>query len=317
MRPFCNFAGKLRLPYHAWRASLYSNYGRYNPEGIEPAAFVGWLRPLRTSGLTAVDIGCNAPRIERTRRDIRLDGIEQYCLLFQVAGCSVFSQNDRVVRAATNDVVLIDTSRPMKCFLDNCVAQWLVLNLPRRSLVSHLGFEPQGGTSRCGETPAGRALLALVQGADEGDESLLSASNTYIQLALYDLVGALFAPSDQHQLSRHSDKLFARVRRLMVEHLADPDFGPSDVAARAGISLRYVQKLFAVRGSSCSEYIYSLRLDHAARSIRRRVLLGKHQPLSEIAYECGFRDYTHFSLRFRRRFGCTPGTHAGEHDQCD
>ena len=317
MRQFRDFAGEPQLPYHAWRALLYANYGRYNPEGIEPAAFVGWVRPLSTNGLTAVDIGCNAPRIERTQRDIRLDGVEHYSVLFQVAGRSAFSQNDRVTRVATNDVVLIDTARPMTCFVDNCVAQWLILDLPRRSLISHLGFEPQGGASRCGGTRAGRALLDLVQGADEGDESLLSAGHSYIQLAFYDLVGALFVPSEQGSVSRHSDKLFAHVHRLMVEHFADPDFGPSDVAAKAGISLRYVQKLFAGRGSSCSEYIYSLRLDHAARSIRRRALLGKHQPLSEIAYECGFRDYTHFSRRFRRRFGCTPGTHAGERDQCN
>ena len=317
MQQLRDFAGKLRLPYQAWRDLLSSNYGRYNPEGIEPAAFVGWLCPLSTTGLTSVDIGCNAPRIERTQRDIRLDGVEQYCVLFQVAGCSAFFQNDRVVRAGTNDVVLIDTVRPMTCFVDNCVAQWLILNLPRRPLISHLGFEPQGGTRTCGGTPAGRALLELVRGADDGDESSLSASGSFIQLAFYDLVGALFAPSDQGLLSRHSDKLFARVRSLMVEHFADPDFGPSDVAAKAGISLRYVQRLFADRGSSCSEYIYSLRLDHAARSIRRRALLGKHQPLSEIAYECGFRDYTHFSRRFRRRFGFTPGAHAGEHDQRD
>jgi AraC family transcriptional activator of tynA and feaB len=316
MRELRECAGKPQLCYHAWRNLLHSNYGRYNPEGIEPATFVGWVRPLNTNALSAVDIGCNAPRIERTQRDIRLDGIDQYCLLFQVAGCSAFSQNDRVARVAKNDLVLIDTARPMTCFVDDCVAQWLILNLPRRSLVSHLGFEPQGGASRCGGTPAGRALLELIQGADEDDESLLPASHSYIQLAFYDLVGALFAPSDQGQLSRHSDKLFARVRRLMTEHFADPDFGPSDVAAKAGISLRYVQKLFADRGSSCSEFIYSLRLDHAACSLRRRALLGKRQPLSEIAYECGFRDYTHFSRRFRRRFGRTPGVHAEESGQC-
>ena len=317
MRQFREFADEPRLSYDAWKDLLYSNDGRYNPEGIEAAAFVGWLRPLSANGLTAVDLGCNAPRIERTQRDIRLDGVEHYCLLFQVSGRTAFSQNDRVVQVATNDVVVIDTARPMTCFVDNCVAQWLILNLPRRQLISHLGFEPLGGTRRCGGTPAGRALLDLAQGPDEGGEPLLPASNSYIQLAFYDLVGALFAPSDQGPRSRHSEKLFARVHRLMVDHFADPDFGPSEVAAKAGISLRYVQKLFADRGSSCREYIYSLRLDHAARSIRRRALLGKHLPLSEVAYECGFRDYTHFSRRFRRRFGCAPSTHAGEPDQRD
>jgi hypothetical protein len=61
MRQFRDFSGEPRLPYDAWKDLLYSNYGRYNPEGIEPAAFIGWLRPLSASGLTAVDLGCNAP----------------------------------------------------------------------------------------------------------------------------------------------------------------------------------------------------------------------------------------------------------------
>jgi AraC-like DNA-binding protein len=35
------------------------------------------------------------------------------------------------------------------------------------------------------------------------------------------------------------------------------------------------------------------------------------KPLSEIAYPSGFRDYVHFARRFRNRFGCPPGAHAG------
>ena len=31
------------------------------------------------------------------------------------------------------------------------------------------------------------------------------------------------------------------------------------------------------------------------------------QPLSDIAYACGFRDYTYFARGFRQRFGTTPG----------
>jgi len=32
------------------------------------------------------------------------------------------------------------------------------------------------------------------------------------------------------------------------------------------------------------------------------------QPLSDIAYACGFRDYTHFARGFRKRFGAAPGS---------
>jgi AraC family transcriptional regulator, positive regulator of tynA and feaB len=112
-------------------------------------------------------------------------------------------------------------------------------------------------------------------------------------------------------VSRHADKLFTRIRGVIKDRFADPDFGPSEVAAEAGISLRYLQKLFTARNSACSEFIYLLRLDHTARLLHRRALLNTSQPLSEIAYTCGFRDYTHFARQFRRRFGHPPGAAAG------
>jgi AraC family transcriptional activator of tynA and feaB len=70
--------------------------------------------------------------------------------------------------------------------------------------------------------------------------------------------------------------------------------------------LRYVQQLLTERGTTCSEFIYSSRLDHAAHLLHRRALLGTGEPLSEIAYACGFRDYGHFARRFRKRFGYSP-----------
>jgi AraC-like DNA-binding protein len=131
-----------------------------------------------------------------------------------------------------------------------------------------------------------------------------------MQLAVYDLIGALFAPSDAWPVSRHTDKLFARIRDVIKNGFADPDFGPYEVAAKTGISLRYLQKLFTQRGMTCSEFIYSLRLDRAAHLLHRRGLLDTRQSLSEIGYACGFSDYTHFARKFRHRFGHPPGTHS-------
>lgn len=123
------------------------------------------------------------------------------------------------------------------------------------------------------------------------------------------------APCSRRPISpavRGMQKLFARVLGVIKRGYADPDFGPHEVAARTGISLRYLQKLFTQRGSTCSELIYSLRLDHAARLLGRRELLRNAQPLSEIGFACGFRDYTHFARKFRHRFGHPPGAHSAE-----
>jgi AraC-like DNA-binding protein len=131
-----------------------------------------------------------------------------------------------------------------------------------------------------------------------------------MQLAVYDLIGALFAPPDPVPVSLHTDKLFKRICDIIRDHFADPAFGPREVAAEAGISLRYLQKLFTSQNSMCSHFIHSVRLDYAARLLHRRELLDTNQPLSDIAYACGFADYTNFARQFRRRFGHTPGTHS-------
>jgi AraC-like DNA-binding protein len=140
-----------------------------------------------------------------------------------------------------------------------------------------------------------------------------ASAKAYMRLAFYDLLGAIFAPSDPEDTSVHTDRLFARVRDIIQDHFANPDFGPCEVAAEAGISLRYLQKLFTARNSTCSHFIHSVRLDQAARLLERRSFLKTSQPISEIAYASGFGDYTNFIRKFRRRFGHTPGSHSGEH----
>ena len=99
-----------------------------------------------------------------------------------------------------------------------------------------------------------------------------------------------------------TNKLFARVCGIIKNRFADPNISPSEAAAEMGISL-----LFTDRGSTCSHYICSLSLDHAVHLIERRASMKTGQPLAEIAYACGFRDYTYFARGFRRRFGTTPG----------
>jgi AraC family transcriptional activator of tynA and feaB len=311
MRHSDNVPDTEKLDYEAWSALLRPLYGRHSLEGGELHTFSGWLRRLSVSGLTAVDICCNAHRFERTRRDVRLDDRDHYKAVFQVAGRSTIYQNDQCVQLAVGDVALVDVARPVTCVSEDESVRRISLDLPRRSLVSHLGFEPQGGTWRRSGTPAGRLLYELVLDALKASGSACPPIDAFMQWAVYDLLGALFAPPVPPLCSRYANKLFTRIRGLIKDRFADPDFGPAEAAAEAGISLRYLQKLFTQCGSTCTEFIYSLRLNHAGRLLDRRKLLSTGEPISAIAYDCGFRDYTHFARKFRRRFGHSPGAHSG------
>jgi AraC family transcriptional regulator, positive regulator of tynA and feaB len=308
------------LGYDAWRAAIHSYCGRFNPEGIEPKAFAGQVDPLSICGLAALDITCNTGRVERTQRDIRLDGNEHYYAVLQIAGHSTIAQNDAVTALRVGDVTLVDAARPVTFFCERRRTQWISLHLQRPSLVSHLGFQPQGGLVRRQSTLAARLLFEMARDvpADDGPTiggspiggSTIGPADAYMHLAIYDLLGALFAPPDRGAASRHTDKIFDRLCRIIKSRFADPGLGPADVAAEAGISLRYLQKLFTARGSCCSHFIQSIRLDHAARLLHRLELLETKQPLCEIARAAGFDDYAYFCRRFRDRFGCSPSAHA-------
>ena len=309
-----------RLDYEAWRDVVRSNYGG-DPQVGEPHAFAAWRRQLTVFGFAAdacktqyrsgaVDPGGYAYRLDRTQRDVRHAGMGHYYVLLQGAGRSVMAQNDQAFELAEGDVALIDMSRP-GTLANNGNVQWLCLLLPRQPLIAHLGFEPQGGFCGRGGTLATAVLYQLVRDAVEDEASLSAPAGAFMQLAIYDLFGALFAPSDPLSIPPHRDKLFRRVCAIIKDRYFDPELGPCEVAAEAGISLRYLQKLFTERGSTCAHFIQSLRLDHAARLLRRRALLGTSRPISEIAYASGFNDYSYFSQRFRWRFGHAPSALAG------
>jgi AraC family transcriptional regulator, positive regulator of tynA and feaB len=187
-------------------------------------------------GFTATDIGCNSHRVERTSRDVRLDGADHYFVVFLVRGQLAMTHNDQTLRLAAGDVALVDATRPVTYLVDNpgAVCNILSLNLPRQSLVAHLGFEPRGGLYQRGGTPAGRLLFELIRDLDNDRGSPYSPADTYMQLAVYDLVGALFAPSDPWPVSSHAARLFSRVRSIIKEGFTDPNFGPGRGGRQSG-----------------------------------------------------------------------------------
>jgi AraC family transcriptional activator of tynA and feaB len=294
------------VPESDYEDVLCSLKGRYSVKGFEAKRAVGWARARSVCGFETVDLGSNFYRADRTRQDIRLDGVDYYSAVFQVTGRSMVIQNGQSRRLAAGDGALVDTAQPVTYISEQRYGQWVSLHLPRQPLESYLGFEPQGGILGHGRTRPCRLLFQLMLDADSDGDSMPPFANSCMQRVIYELVAAVFAPSDAVSVSVHADKLFRRICAIINDRFSDPNLGPCEVATEAGISLRYLQMLFTERGSTCTRFISSVRLDHAERLLRRRELLNTGQPLKAIAYTSGFSEYNHFSRMFRRRFGHSP-----------
>ena len=174
----------------------------------------------------------NASRVERTQRDARLDGMDHYYAMFSVAGTVTVIQNDHAVELTSGQALLVNSARSVT-YIDrkdqrpgvsatdidrNDYRQCFVLQLPRQSLVSHLGFEPQYGPGVRWNTRAGQVLFTLVRDAVDDDGPMSGSTAGYMRLVIYDLIGAIFSPPDPAAFSR-SDKLFKRVCNIVTRPL--------------------------------------------------------------------------------------------------
>jgi AraC-like DNA-binding protein len=98
-----------------------------------------------------------------------------------------------------------------------------------------------------------------------------------------------------------NDDPVERLRRSLGPRLRE-DLTAESLADLAGVSLRTLQRLFRERfGTSPMNWLMETRLQEAARLIRTG-----DDPVTKIAYRVGFKDPSHFTRRFKARFGISP-----------
>jgi AraC-like DNA-binding protein len=163
-----------------------------------------------------------------------------------------------------------------------------------------------------GSIPPGSAALNLltryvdvVRNDDAFGEPALvqTVSDHILDLAAL----TLGASGDYAEIARQRSATVARLASIksdILHALSRSDLSTEMIAARHGISPRYVRKLFEQSGSSFSGFVLAERLAKAQRMVIDRRC--HHLNIAQIAHESGFGDVSYFNRVFRRHFGGTP-----------
>jgi AraC-like DNA-binding protein len=99
----------------------------------------------------------------------------------------------------------------------------------------------------------------------------------------------------------------ARLRAIKADisrNLSDRRLSIDAVAARHGITPRYVAMLFEGEATTFSEFVLAQRLDRVFRMLTDPRFSDR--TVSSLASELGFGDLSYFNRCFRRRYGATP-----------
>lgn len=95
-----------------------------------------------------------------------------------------------------------------------------------------------------------------------------------------------------------------RIFDFIDDNLGDQDLSPKKIAASSHISLSYLYSLFNDDATTVGQFIQSKRLQRAYEILVTDV--RGHRTVSEIAYEVGFKNVSHFSRSFSRHFSIAP-----------
>ena len=110
-------------------------------------------------------------------------------------------------------------------------------------------------------------------------------------------------PSDM-DISSMEQKFMERAVQIIGEHLSDPQFKVDSFAQKIFMSRQQLnRKLKALTGRTAVEFIRLIRLKRAAM-----LLKNNHATITEIAYQVGFSNPSHFSKSFHQEFGMSPST---------
>ena len=257
--------------------------------------------------LTIATPSSSAARLQHTEDHIRKTNGRCLLLHGQLSGSSAFVQDGREASLDPGDFLIADDAIKYEFTLSGNNSMYVV-RIPEHVLgTTRLLAERARGIRLPGDAPETKLLHGYV--STLWSEILARGqivAAAYVGKILIDLIEMACAPFTSRcnaarpiRALRHDS-----IREFVNEHLFEPDLTGGRIAMNLGVTLRYVQRLFAERNTTPGAYIACQRLWSAAK-----LLSDPHQcalSVSEVAYSVGFNDLSHFGRQFKAQFGVSP-----------
>jgi AraC-like DNA-binding protein len=250
-------------------------------------------------------------KASRDKSDLAHISDEYLTLILQLTGQNVFRTTRDETRRVQGDITLTYCNQPFSIdilpgepysaagifFKKSLVADFLRPNMKIDTLnLSHLPLGP--ALIGCVSTLNRRLLIA--------SESELSALyNASIALVIASVIPGQAGMEDiVTDRSRAREGILRSIKGFIEDSLREPLLSPAFIAARFGISVRYLHKLFENTGESFGDYVLAQRLEQAKLELRDPAY--DRFSIAEIAHRWGFRDPSNFHRNFKQRFNATP-----------
>jgi AraC-like DNA-binding protein len=292
-----------------WYDFIEEKFGVSSVSLGDDTGFSGDIRCSSLGFLTLAQIKASRQLGTRSRAQIAQAQNEHFMIVMLRTGRLKIAQVGRECLLGPNMFTLFDCNGP---YVFDHVEPTEVLDVivPAGALRARLK-EPECylAQPRSADSGLGRVMADMLGSLAREAPLIADGEADDCARKVADMMGILFDSGNDAGLSLGESAvrsaIYRRCLAFIENNLDDPQLGPRTVAAAAGISVRYLHKIFQGAGESVGDYVRRVRL---ARSYDDLADLGKqHLKIKEIAFRCGFKNPTHFSDAFKDRHGLSPG----------
>ncbi len=163
-------------------------------------------------------------------------------------------------------------------------------------------------------------LKGLTTGADDYitkpfDLSVLQAKVDNVlsirESLKHKFTGTMVLEPKNVMISSPDERFLQKAIEVIENNISDCDLDIESFSAKVGVSrMQLYRKLHALTDMTVKEFIRHIRLKRAAQ-----LLIQQKMNVSEVAYEVGFKDLSHFRKCFRREYGMSASEFAANSKQ--
>ena len=293
-----------RLP--VWRDVFGRTMVRLDIEPVKGTSFHAEGTLLSLPGAAFASVTTTPVRVSRTQELIAADMADMMFLIIADTPLHIVQSGREQFLEAGDAIFVRGSERSVIQSRDR--TRFVNISVPADDLMPSAGDrrDPSMTMVSRQSDPLG-LLLGYVRLLQTRREPLPDEVGCIAAAHIRDLMAAMIGagPEREPLLPERGGVRAARLKAIKAdigERICEPGLCIDGVAARHGISPRYVRKLFHEEETTFSEYVLALRLEHS------RQLLGGPATgtIASIAHACGFGDLSYFNRTFRRRYGITP-----------
>lgn len=245
-------------------------------------------------------------RMQRTAKHVRQDSDGRVAIAVQERGGStiVYSHSARAENRRPRDLILADLTVPYE--YEQSTGSVFCLSIPGE-LLGLRESSYSDAAHRLKASPVYELVRRHLLGIASDTEALTTGPGSVdLGLASIDLVRALITTALLEPTAKRSlaDIAAARVTDFVELNLRNSDLDAAMIAEALHMSERTIYKTCTDAGFSLEDHIIGRRLSHARADLETASPAGLH--IAAVAHRWGFKDASHFSRRFRARYGCAP-----------